>query len=367
MLKENSELINCQEAGGYCALHFAASTGNCSFIRFLCSNGADVNLENCDGNPPVIIAIRCRQMGSLQELISAGADLQWRSSSGASVSHYAASEGNLQFLDLLVQHGAPTSFEKCKAGSLLHWACHSSSVECVGTILYKYKVDVNAEDEHGGTPLLTAIFMKAKELAEFLLDNGANPNVQVKEDGTTPLHIAADLGLNDTVRTLCYAGADRQKKNTEGKTPQDIATEGGKVLVVKELVKEPLTAEQIESETTRLKLQGNKCFEKREFVKAIKFYSLAIQMNGKNHVFFSNRAACYFHQGNYSLALFDAERCIILNPSWFKGYLRKSAALLALRKYAEATAATEAGLKENPKHAELEEMLKSIKKQKESI
>jgi hypothetical protein len=43
-------------------------------------------------------------------------------------------------------------------------------------------------------------------------------------------------------------------------------------------------------------------------------------------------------------ALEDATRCVELNPNWWKGYLRKGTALLALGRFQPAAAVFSAGL-----------------------
>lgn len=65
----------------------------------------------------------------------------------------------------------------------------------------------------------------------------------------------------------------------------------------------------------------------------------AIEKDATDHVFFSNRSACYLSKGQSELALQDAEQCVTLAPSWGKGYSRKGAALHALRQFGEAVEA----------------------------
>ncbi|EPY36460.1 ankyrin/TPR repeat protein [Strigomonas culicis] len=362
MLKSSPELIDCQEAGGYCALHFAASTGNCGLIRMLCGAKANINLENYDENPPIVIAIKCHQLGALQELLSAGANVHWQSSKGITAAHHAVAEGDLKYLELLVSKGAKTAFKCSEAGTLLHWACHSGSVDCVGAMLYDYHIDVNVTDKFGGTPLMTAVFLKKREVFQFLLDSGANASAAVGEDGTTPLHLVVDLSLNDYIRPLCNCGADPHAKNKEGLCAIDLATTAKNASALKELQKEKPSKAQRSVEAEKYKAQGNKCFEKREYMKAIKFYSLAIQLDNLNHVYFSNRALCYFNQQNLLLARWDAERCIALNQQWFKGYLRKAMALSSLKKYAEALEAVDEGLRLNGGNRDLLDVKQNVNK-----
>jgi ankyrin repeat protein len=53
------------------------------------------------------------------------------------------------------------------------------------------------------------------EMAEFLLDNGANPNAK-NDEGITPLHLAA---YPEMVELLVLRGADIDVRSNDGRTP----------------------------------------------------------------------------------------------------------------------------------------------------
>ncbi|KAK7061350.1 heat shock protein sti1 [Favolaschia claudopus] len=94
-----------------------------------------------------------------------------------------------------------------------------------------------------------------------------------------------------------------------------------------------------------LKDQGNKAFAAKDYDKAIDLFTQAIALDPTNHVLFSNRSAAHAGKKQWADALTDAEQCVVVNPSWSKGYARKGAALHGSRRYDEAIAAYEAGLK----------------------
>jgi len=75
-----------------------------------------------------------------------------------------------------------------------------------------------------------------------------------------------------------------------------------------------------------LKQLGNESFSRQEFDEAISLYSEAIKINPKNHVFFSNRSACYAGKKEWSAAAEDAKECMKLDPTFLKGYYRLATA-----------------------------------------
>ncbi|KAJ7265852.1 chaperone [Mycena haematopus] len=94
-----------------------------------------------------------------------------------------------------------------------------------------------------------------------------------------------------------------------------------------------------------LKDQGNKAFAAKDYDKAIDLFTQAIALDPKNHVLYSNRSAAHSGKKEWEDALADAEQCIVVNPSWSKGFARKGAALHGARRYDEAIVAYEEGLK----------------------
>lgn len=60
-------------------------------------------------------------------------------------------------------------------------------------------VDVNyAHPEFQSTALVAAILADQQEVAQYLLDNGADPDLMSDMDGETPRDAAARLGMNLT-------------------------------------------------------------------------------------------------------------------------------------------------------------------------
>lgn len=73
-----------------------------------------------------------------------------------------------------------------------------------------------------------------------------------------------------------------------------------------------------------------------------------------------NRSLARRKVGDVDGALSDASRCLMLDPSWVRGYVRKAAALREAGRLAEASQIVHAGLKRDPMHAGLVDLLRSI-------
>lgn len=81
------------------------------------------------------------------------------------------------------------------------------------------------------------------------------------------------------------------------------------------------------------KEKGNESFKAQDYPKALEFYSQAISIEPNNHVYYSNRSACYFNMNKFEEALKEAEKCVELNGKWGKGYQRKGAAEGKLQRF----------------------------------
>ena len=97
---------------------------------------------------------------------------------------------------------------------------------------------IHEHDSYGDTPLLTAIGFDNLELVQFLLDNGADPNIAV-DDGYTCLLTAIESDSPDStslVDSLIKAGADIHETGTNGWTPLHMASARGHIEIARSLI-----------------------------------------------------------------------------------------------------------------------------------
>lgn len=101
--------------------------------------------------------------------------------------------------------------------------------------------NINAEDGIGRTVLHTAIGLQNKELINFLLENGANPNVLGDKGDSfycrSPLMSAVENGDIDLIKLLFSKKADPNLTCLNGKNALRIALINGKIEIFEMLVK----------------------------------------------------------------------------------------------------------------------------------
>lgn len=90
--------------------------------------------------------------------------------------------------------------------------------ECQFQFLGIANIDVNTRGYTGDTPLKIAVVRQDLELVKFLLEYGANPNIQ-GEDNCAPLHHAAISENLEIVQLLLTHGASIDALDIYGVTP----------------------------------------------------------------------------------------------------------------------------------------------------
>jgi len=106
--------------------------------------------------------------------------------------------------------------------------------------------NVNAHDFEGRTLLLTAILRRSWASVDYLLEQGADPNL-ADESGYLPLYVACAYGKEEMAAKLVEHGADVNAVCLEGLTALHISVVNGRVGLVDMLMNsgaDPLIREE---------------------------------------------------------------------------------------------------------------------------
>ena len=167
---------NMAIATGETPLMTCARTGSADAVRLLVEYGAAVNAAEPKQNQTALMwAAAERHPDVVKALIEAHADLKANTKQGFTALHFAARVGDLESVKLLLAAGVDIDILTQAGGATNRVNTQLGIAKTVGTIGY--------------TPLLVAVVRGQVDLARFLLDQGADPNILAA--GYTPLHWAA--------------------------------------------------------------------------------------------------------------------------------------------------------------------------------
>ncbi|MGE0491129.1 MAG: ankyrin repeat domain-containing protein [Vulcanimicrobiota bacterium] len=178
---------------------------------------------------------------------------------GWSALHWAAARGDLEQVELLLEHGA---VPRDGRASPLHLACASGHREVAARLL-EAGAELDTRDSyHLRSPLFFATMGGDVELIRLLAEQGAEVDT---EDGfgQRPLHYASFSGNTEVVRALAELGADLDAADREtGQTALHVAVARNRVGCVKALLElgaDPSRRERLAGWTARdLALQTGK-------------------------------------------------------------------------------------------------------------
>ncbi len=234
-------LVNGRDARGQTALMWAASRNNADAVRLLLQGGADLAIRTNNlptgraaqmtvflspqptGFTALLFAVRAGSLEATRALLDAGADINDTLSDGESALVVAAANAHWEVANLLLDRGADPNHDGA-GWNALHQTVHSrrpnlgytpgpvptgslDSTEVVRKLIAK-GIDVNARMRKNGMKDgqrnrvnrlgATAVFLAAKntdlEVLRVLFAAGADVRIP-SADGTTPLMVAAGLGM----------------------------------------------------------------------------------------------------------------------------------------------------------------------------
>ncbi|MFC1636823.1 CocE/NonD family hydrolase, partial [Planctomycetota bacterium] len=197
----------------------AASASTIEMVQLLIAKGADINAGQWTA---LHSAVERGHRDIAELLIQEGADVDSKDKSGATPLSYAIGANDLDMINLLVAKGADIKTVISNGLTLLHYMSTYDSPDIIKLLLSKdAKVD-ERDDNYEFTALHYAARFGSKNVAEVLIDNGADINAKDKW-GYQPIHWAAYHDRPQIIELLRSKGADVNAKTSLGQTPLELA------------------------------------------------------------------------------------------------------------------------------------------------
>lgn len=116
--------------------------------------------------------------------------------------------------------------------NIAHSVVYSGKKNRLNEIFDLKKINLNHQTIEGVTPLLLAISIEDFEMANFLIDYGADINI-ADNNGISPIHLAVQSSDIRIVKKLIKAGADLSSMTSAGNLPLALAVNYGNTQIIK--------------------------------------------------------------------------------------------------------------------------------------
>ena len=147
-------------------------------IRALIEYGADVNIQDNNGQTPLYHACDKNNADLATLLLNHGANVDIKDHFGRTPLHRTCYDNNLRITAFLIEHGADVNIQNVRGGTPLYAACRHNNAELV-TLLLREDTQVNIRSNYGNAPLSLACFMNNHEIIPLLLNAGAEVDLSL--------------------------------------------------------------------------------------------------------------------------------------------------------------------------------------------
>lgn len=203
----------------------AASIGSVPFVALLLEFGADVNARDEGGDIALNYAASNKQLDVVNMLLKNGVD----SYSKNRTLSFAASDGYVDMVDLLLKNGV----DKEAKNDALESAAEYGHL-AITKLLIMNGADVNIKDKKSWTMLMHAASKGNVEIMRALIEGGADINIHTGGYGPA-LILAAQEGHLGAVQLLIEKGADLHALTAQSDTALSIAIKRQHLDIVKVL------------------------------------------------------------------------------------------------------------------------------------
>jgi uncharacterized protein len=165
-------------------------------------------LSSATGDTRLADAAEQDNRAAVRDLLNQKLDVNQAQGDGMTALHWAASNDDLELVQMLLGAGANVKAEtRLGAVTPLFMACKNGNAAIIEALL-KAGASASAPDAHGTTPLMIAAAAGGSDAVNVLLEHGADANAKESSHGQTALMFAAAFNRAAAIKVLVSHGAD---------------------------------------------------------------------------------------------------------------------------------------------------------------
>ncbi|XP_066913327.1 histone-lysine N-methyltransferase EHMT2-like [Clytia hemisphaerica] len=216
---------------GKTPLHIAASKGHLEILLLLLykAGKGKVNVQDHHNRTPLYMAVDKNHMKVAEFLVKGGANIFCQTTEGTNLLHVASRRGNLLAVKWLIKLGVPANQQDNFGWTALMWCAESDNNSCIIRYLIKQGALTNLLDNEMNICLHWSAIAGSFECARELVSGSSDPQINAKNKfGETPLHVAAKGDHFNVAQFLLLNGADPNIKNKQNCTALDVCPSSSK-------------------------------------------------------------------------------------------------------------------------------------------
>jgi ankyrin repeat protein len=231
LLKDKKTKIDEQNQTGKTALHTAILRNHFGIAKLLINKGASVSILDYKDDSALHFAASKGELDLVKLIIEKEADINKKNYYKLTPILWAAWNGNIEVVEYLHQKKAEINDVTMTKYNLCHLASFSGNVKIVEFCINK-KIDKDAKDYLGRTPLIGAVLNHFEEIALFLISKDVKIDT-VDKFNDNALMYCGKIGVHDTAQKLVSLGSSLSFKGSFGNTPLHAAVINSEITMVK--------------------------------------------------------------------------------------------------------------------------------------
>ena len=255
---DNGADLNIPSKAGFYPIHVTAEAGNIQTLKFLLSNknlSPDIKSEASHQVTPLWIAAWKGHLDIVKYLISQGADVNpVNAETGDSAVYIAVKQNKKDIVEYLLMSRANPNIPNNAGYYPIHGAIHNGLLDTVKVLIENNaNINIASLGEAGGiTPLYYAMGYGKQEISvpiiDYLLKRKADPNIM--SCGHLPIHAAIINGHLDAVKVFIDNYININTANTQGLYPIHWAANNGNTEIIKLLIERATADVNVKSEAS---------------------------------------------------------------------------------------------------------------------
>eukprot|EP01035_Chromulina_nebulosa_P020159 gene20159-26172_t len=192
ILNNNKEIIDRLDSDGYSCVHWACKKGHDEILVLLHSLGANLSIvSTCEARMlPIHWAASDGKISILRYLINHTNDMNALDGCGCSPLLIATQHNQINAVIFLTRNGCDATLKDDNGDSCLHWAAYKGLVELTAYLIQLVPYELNNPDNFGQTPLHLAALKNHYECVVYFT-NDCKADLLIRDkNGSTPFDLS---------------------------------------------------------------------------------------------------------------------------------------------------------------------------------